>query len=178
MGISDVLERARLIGTPDDDMPSDQDISSLDEEFGTLDDLLEPDPVPAAKQPGAKSRKQRPAIVPKATAAEKRQVKDALTMMQLMIGGGIALRDKHCGPAIVDSAEAVADKAVPIIARNPTWLGWFTGSTGFLDVLGLIIALKPVLGTFWGHHVSHSIGGADGGHDQAEDFSQFTAPEL
>jgi hypothetical protein len=151
------------------DVPED-DPAPLDEPT----DLLEQDPKPAKRQGRSKSNA---SVSHKATAAEKRQIKDALTLIQLTVGGGLQFRDPHCGGAILENADNVAEKAVPIIARNPKWVEWFCGSAGWLDVFGLLMALRPVLGTFWGHHVNHSVGG-DGHGDDGTDFSQFEAPDL
>lgn len=135
-------------------------------------DLLTPDPKPR------RDRRQTTRATPakKATAQEKRQIKDALSLMLLTLGGGISLRDPHCGGAIAGSADNIAEKAVPLIARNPAWVEWFTGTTGFLDVLGLLIALREPASTIWGHHVSHTIGDEHPGG--ADDLSIFTAPSL
>jgi hypothetical protein len=81
-----------------------------------------------------------------------------------------------CGGAILENAENVAEKAVPIICRNPAWLEWFTGSAGFLDVIGLAVALRPVLMTFWGHHVSRSIAHEEEG--EPVDYSGYSAPSI
>lgn len=135
-------------------------------------DVLEPDPKPAKR-----NTKSRPAAssAHKATAAERRQIKDALTLIQLTLGGGLQFRDPHCGGAILENAENIAEKAVPIIARNPRWVEWFCGSAGWLDVFGLLMALRPVVGTFWSHHVTGSLGGES---EDAADYSGFEAPDL
>jgi hypothetical protein len=136
-------------------------------------DLLEPDPKPSRE---ARGRKMRPSTTPakKATAQEKRQIRDALSMMMLTLGGGMAFRDPVCGGAITEHADNIAEKAVPLIARNPAWVEWFCGSTGFLDILGLLIALRPVGATVWSHHVSHSTD-AGGAH---ADYTNLVAPDL
>lgn len=169
MTISDFLERARLVVSPED-----EPIDVPDDVSGLLDeDLLPPDPKPG-KSRGRKTPK---AGVPgKATAAQKRQVADALVLIQTMIGGTLQMRDPVCGHAVLDHAENVADKAVPIICRNPAWLRWFTGSTGFLDILGLAVALKPVAATVWGHHMTHTLG--DKAEEQGVDYSAYAAPSL
>lgn len=150
--------------------PSDE--ASPEELPETPVDVLEPDPKPAKRQSKSRSAA---TSAHKATAAEKRQIKDALTLMQLTLGGGLQFRDPHCGGLILENAENIADKAVPIIARNPRWVEWFCGSAGWLDVMGLLIALRPVLAGVWGHHVTGSVGGESG---DDTDFSAFEAPDL
>lgn len=154
--------------------PEDPEFDFLTGELDAeMPDVLAPDPKPAKRNAKAKPTG---GSTHKATAAEKRQIEDALNLIQLSIGGGLSFRDPHCGGAILEHHENISKKAVPIIARNPAWVAWFCGSAGWLDVFGLIMAAKPVLGAFWGHHVSRSIGGEDDG--AAADFSGFAAPDL
>ena len=173
MGIHDLIDRVRS-GDEITDIPDD--LSGLDDAEGLApeDDSLPPDPKPGKRR----ARAPRPAAALKATAAQKRQVEDALVLMQTLLGGGLALRDPICGGAITTSAEQVARSAVPIICRNPTWLAWFTGGTGFLDVVGLLIALRVPVATAWGHHVSHTIGHSHEGEAEPVDYSAFTAPSI
>lgn len=161
-----------------DDAPTD---ASADDDFLAAvdpDGPADPEPLAADPKPAKRNAKAKPTggSVHKATAAEKRQIEDALNLIQLTIGGGLSFRDPHCGGAILDHHENVSRKAVPIIARNPTWVAWFCGSAGWLDVFALIMAFKPVAGAFWGHHVSKSIGGE--GDGDGGDLSQFAAPDL
>lgn len=176
MDISGLLERARLVEPAGDEPLSaiPDDASSLDGD-GLFDDQLPPDPKPG-KTRRTRMRIPKTPSSAKPTAAQKRQVADALVLLQTLVGGGVQLRDPVCGSTILAHAENVADKAVPIICRNPAWLEWFTGSTGFLDVLGLAVALTPVLKTVWGHHVTHSIGHE--GEGEQVDYSGYSAPVI
>jgi hypothetical protein len=157
---------------------------AVPDDLSGLDDLLEPDPAPrrAADGPaqGAAAKLKRIGGAPaaKITPKQKKEITDALELIQLIVGGAVQIRDRHCGTAIVDNAENASAKALPIICRNPAWVAWFTGSAGWLDVLGLIIALKPVMSTWWGHHVTHTIGDGKGEDDDADDLSAFTAPAI
>lgn len=177
MDISGILERARLADPPSDVPVSDipDDVSGIDGSTG-FDDTLPPDPKPGKTRRSRRPRVSKPAAPVKATAAQRRQVADALVMIQSIVGGGIQLRDPICGGSIVANAEKVAEKTVPIICRNPLWLEWFTGSAGFLDVMGLAMALRPVLATAWGHHVSHTIGREEDG--EPVDYSGYSAPAI
>jgi hypothetical protein len=186
--VSDILSRAGLTSrNADDDAPDIPD-ESIPDDISSLEPLLEPDPKPKHTQESgaltsgwigsSRAKKAGGSLPPKVTAKQRSEIEDALTMIQIMVGGTLQLRDPHCGGAIVDQAETVAKKAVPIICRNPQWVSWFTSGTGWLDILGLIIALRPVVGTVWGHHVTHTIGDAEGGDGSADDLSAFTAPSL
>lgn len=150
-----------------DDMPDiPDDISELDESS----DILPPDP-PAARRT-AKTPRKAPA---KPTKAVQTQVADALTMMITLPAGVLAFRDPICGSAILDQADEVVAKLVPIVCRNPAMLRWFTEGAGYLDFFALATALFPIARTIWAHHVTHSIG-IELDEGESEDFSRYTAP--
>jgi hypothetical protein len=138
-------------------------------------DLLPPDPKPGRKARSA--GRVRPSA-PKATVTQKRTVADALTMMITMPAGIVSLRDPVCGNAVLDQAEAIVDRLVPIVCRNPAMLAWFTEGAAYMDWIALTGALAPVVKTIWSHHVTKSLEheeGTGGEHDQV-DFNAYTAP--
>jgi hypothetical protein len=138
-------------------------------------DLLPPDPKPGRKARSA--GRVRPSA-PKATVAQKRTVADALTMMITMPAGIVSLRDPVCGNAVLDQADAIVDRLVPIVCRNPAMLTWFTEGAAYMDWIALMGALAPVFKTVWSHHVTRSLEheeGTGGQLDQA-DFNAYTAP--
>lgn len=177
MDIAELLGRNRA--DSDSDLPEEFSVPDYPPSDGPDDvpetgdvDALNPDPRP--RRDARKSRKSAAVPAKKATVAQRKQIEDACSMMLLTLGGGIAFRDPHCGTAITDHADNIANKLVPIIARNPQWVDWFCGTSGWLDVMGLLIALRPVGASFWAHHVTHSIGEGV----EPVDYSQFTAPDL
>lgn len=173
MGLQDILDRARFTETPDDSAPLAVDIP---DDASAIDDILPADPKPGKAR---KTRVRPPRTMPgKATAAQKRQVEDAIEMMLSLLGGGLSFRDEICGPAITGQAKAVAKAASPIICRNPAMLAWFVGGTGFLDAMALITACWPIGQTIWQHHVTHGIGHDEDGEGQGVDYSAYAAPAL
>jgi hypothetical protein len=173
MDIAELLGRGK--SNTDSDLPEDLEVPDYpptddsDSASRSLDeDALEPDPAPR------RGKKITRTAVRKVTATQKRQIEDAVSLLLTTLGAGISFRDQHCGPALTEHADNIADKLVPIIARNPKWVEWFCGSTGFLDAMGLVIAFRPLLTTVWAHHVTHTVGeGAI-----AVDYSQYRAPDL
>lgn len=150
-----------------DDLPEiPDDASALDADG----DLLPPDP-PAARRTAKTARK--PAAKP--TRAVQTQVADALTMMITLPAGVLAFRDPLCGGAILEQADAVVAKLVPIVCRNPAMLRWFTEGAGYMDFFALATALFPIARTIWAHHVTHTIGMEEEA-DGAEDYNRYTAP--
>jgi hypothetical protein len=149
------------------DYPPSDDADASPDLYG---DLLESDPAPRRDKRALRAS----GGSKKVTVGQKRQIQDALELMLITLGGGVTFRDPHCGGVLTDHAANIAAKATPLISRNPQWVEWFTGSTGFLDVMGLLIALRPVGSSIWGHHVSHTVDTEVG----QLDLSQFTAPDL
>lgn len=150
----------------DESIDVPDDLSSLDEEG----DLLPPDP-PAARRTAKAPRK----TAPKPTKAVQNQVADALTMMITLPAGVLAFRDPICGGAVLDQADEVVAKLVPIVCRNPAMLRWFTEGAGYMDFFALATAVFPIAKTIWSHHVTHSIG-MDEEEEGGDDFGRYTAP--
>lgn len=175
MALTDLIENARgfLGNSPEGDDVEEvevpDDASELTE--GEDGDLLPPDPKPSRKGP---TKRRQP--TGKVTAAQRRGVQDALVLMMTIPGGILQMRDPLCAGVLLDNADTIAAKMVPLITRNPAALAWFIGSAApWMDWLALITALTPVVSTFWGHHVTHSIGhDVEGEH--GGDFSQYSAP--
>jgi hypothetical protein len=139
-------------------------------------DVLEADPVPAHRRPGAKKTKAKPIAAGRVTAVVKRQVRDAVYMMITMTAGMASLRDPVCGGAFLTQADAISDALVPIVCRNPGMLRWFTEGEGYLAWFALATAVGPAVGTVWSHHVTGSGHGAE--QDTQEDYSLYQAPDY
>lgn len=164
MAIENLLQKVRAgsdpAPEPDLDLSAPDDLSGLPE----AGDLLEPDPKP--------DRKRAPRVREpgrgKATAAQRRQVEDALVILMSLPAAGWSLRDPHCGQAAVDAVKPTAKALVPIVCRNPAWLSWFTSGSGWMDWLGVAIALKGLGQAVWSHHVAKTVAPApDGGGEDA-----------
>jgi len=152
--------------------PADSPADHLEPESDA--DLLPPDPKPGRKARGAP--RSRPSVA-KATVAQKRAVADALTMMITMPAGIVSLRDPVCGNAVLDQADAVVDRLVPIVCRNPALLSWFTEGAAYMDWIALMGALAPIAKTIWSHHVTRSLGHEQEDHgEHSDDFSGYPAP--
>lgn len=158
MATFDLLDRLGLSSSEpaaEDDLPDIPDDAS---ELDAPDDELPEDPKPSRKAP----KFSLPSSSGKATPAEKRQVKDALSLIVKVPAGIVSMRDPYCGGALNDQADAIVKSLVPIVCRNPAMLRWFTAANApWLDILAVITAFAPVVSTIYGHHVKHTIGGED-----------------
>jgi hypothetical protein len=173
MGV-DLLDRLGLrSGDADDgdDLDVPDDASELLED--DAEEELPKDPKPSRR----KARLSLPEGPTKATPAEKRQVKDALSLIIKAPAGLWSMRDPHCGGALHDQADAIIKASLPIICRNPAMLRWFTAANApWLDIAALVAALAPVVGTIYGHHVTHTVGAEEGAPDV--DLSAYAAPRY
>lgn len=177
MATFDLLDRLGLSSEPtpedaEDDLPDiPDDVSELDD----ADELPE-DPKPSRKKKAPFSL---PSSAPgRATPTERRQVKDALSLLIKAPAGVISMRDPYCGGALGDQADAIVKAMVPIVCRNPAMLRWFTSANApWLDILALITAFAPVVTTIYGHHVKHTIGGEEAAHG-GPDLSAYIAPSV
>lgn len=173
MAITDLLER--LSGgssvEPDElDTEIPDDASELDAE---PDDLLPPDPPPVRKS----KMRSAPAPSPKTTAGQRKTVKDAWSVLLGAPAGLIAIKDPICGGAAVDQVDALAAALTKVTCRNPAMLAWFVGDAApWMDWLAVVMAVRPIVSTVWGHHVSHSLGQEDETDDT--DYSLYTAPQF
>lgn len=178
MAVSDLVESlgfTRSQKDEDDLLDVPDDARELLDEDDELEEDLPKDPKPARK----KSRLRVPEGTVRATPAEKRQVKDALTLLIKMPASVIAIRDPVCGGAARDAADDTIKAMVPLVCRNPTMLRWFTSANApWLDYLALGSALAPVVTTVWGHHVTHTLGHDDDQGDDRVDLSAYAAPQF
>ncbi len=180
MAIADLFDRIGGTSTDDDDddlsYSAPDDLSGLDDDAQDPGDLLPRDPKPKRKNSGARFSG---GATERVTAAQKRRVADALTMLITLPGGAWALRDP-CGQALLGQRDDIVKALVPIVCRNPQMLAWFTaGGGGWMDWIALFSALQPVGAAVWSHHVKKSDpakGGraAPGGGDPI-DLTQYTA---
>lgn len=176
MGISNLIDRLNPSEMSDieDDTPEDY-ADQVPDDASALDDALPPDPKPGQRG-RTKARRAAP-VAAKVTAAQKRTVEDSIYLLMMIPGGALSLRDPHCGGAVTGNAREVARACVPIVARNPSILAWFTATGApVMDWLALLAALSPIASAFWSHHVTKSVGQDEEDEGANADYSQFTAP--
>lgn len=174
MAITDLIDRlSGSTGTDDGNQPDGPEFTAPDDLSGLDEGLdLTPDPKPARRR----TRTAIPSAAGRATAAQKKAVRDAWLMLLTPTTGLWSMRDPHCGGAAFAQREAIADAMVPIICRNPAWLRFFTsGDAAWLHYVALATALQPVGAAVFAHHVRHSVGGGDGAGGEAVDYSAYTA---
>jgi hypothetical protein len=172
-GAADLMERLGFSRPADQDDLADQvpdDARELADDVDD-DDQLPPDPKPARKR----TKVAFPETQTKVSAAEKRQVKDALGLIIGVPAGLWAMRDPYCGGALKEQTDAIIKAALPMICRHPGALRFFTSANApWLDLFGLMTALAPVAAAVYGHHVTHTVGQEEEASDA--DLSAYTAP--
>lgn len=121
------------------------------------------DPAPAwqrddGSKPGAGDDGKKP-WDPKSVSAE---VKDDIGGM-LGLAAAIVLpaaehADPHCGGALADNFDRIVEKAIPLICRSERVVKWMQAEGGgFMDWIGLGIALAPVGRAVAEHHILKTV---------------------
>jgi hypothetical protein len=162
----------------EDDIPDvPDDVSSLTDDEPEEEDLPK-DPRPARRTAKTGRGRSSGGSATKATPAERRLVKDALTLMIKGPAGFLAMKDPHCGGVALEQADAMVKAFTPIICRNATMLSWFTAAGApWLDYLAIISAVGPVAGAVWSHHVTHTVDvDQDGQEAPHADLSSYAVP--
>lgn len=94
----------------------------------------------------------------KLPTAVKKDIQDKCEFLLQLVALGWSTRDPICGGEFEDRVDQIAQKLVPIIARNATLLKWFSSEGSLPATLDLAIVLFPIAKTVVQHHVLKSIG--------------------
>lgn len=150
------LDHDDLVGKPTEDLVED------------IDDLP-PDPAP---------KKTRTAVK-RASATTVRRVRDEISVMIMLAGGTLSVRDPYCGGALNDQSEAIAAALADILATKPALLKWFEGFSGIGGYMRLFLAIKPVVEAIAAHHITRTAleETDDHGHSSLADFPPFRPGE-
>jgi len=98
-------------------------------------------------------------------------LKDKLDFLLTLIGTGWETRDPICGPEFTARSDQIAEKLIPIIARNPELLKWLTREGNVSAWLDLAITLLPIAKIAAQHHLTHTIGQEE--PNQSEQLTQY-----
>lgn len=88
----------------------------------------------------------------------QKEVQDTVEAYLAMIFTGWAMKDPVCGTVALDITPNVAEKAVPLLCRNPKIVSYLTKGNNFKDVMDFIIAVLPLVQIAYAHHLSHTVG--------------------
>lgn len=120
---------------------------------GAKDQSLK-DPNPGKGKQPITSVEQLPTLV-------KQDIQDKLDFLLTLIATGWETRDPLCGHEFSMRTSAIADKLIPIIARNPELMRWLTREGNVSVWLDLGIVLMPIGKMVVQHHMLHTIGGEE-----------------
>ena len=88
----------------------------------------------------------------------KQDIQDKLDFILSLLGVAWESKDPICGGEFSLRATKIAEKLVPIIARNETLLKFFSTSGQYSATFELAMVLWPIAKVTVQHHVTHSIG--------------------
>lgn len=85
-----------------------------------------------------------------------------------LIAIGWETRDPYCGGEFSQRTGLIAEKLVPIIAKSPELLKWFTTAGNASAWMDLFMALWPILAMVGKHHLFHSVGQPEASNEAPE----------
>ena len=88
----------------------------------------------------------------------KEDIQDKLDFVLSLLGVAWESKDPICGGEFSNRASKIAEKLVPIIARNETLLKFFSQGTQYSATFELAMVLWPVGKLAVQHHVTHTVG--------------------
>jgi hypothetical protein len=153
-----------------------------DGELGELGELAA-DPDPGYAPPALEDRifgdPDRPAR--RVSQTVRKDIRGKIAMLLVMVGGGLAARDPHCGGAVLDAIadhdtpegpqDGIATALADLVCDSPDMVKWFTSSGRYLKWFNLALAIQPVVQMGFAHHVSHSVSD----EDQGDDWGRYAA---
>jgi hypothetical protein len=101
----------------------------------------------------------------------RQDLKDKLDFVLTLVGTGWEARDPICGSEFSQRSDVIAEKLIPIIARNPELLKWLTREGTVSAWLDLAITLLPIAKIAVSHHLTHTIGQEP--ENQTEQLTQY-----
>ena len=110
----------------------------------------------------------------KPSARIQREVQDTIEAYLGVIATGWAIKDPLCGNVLADVTPNIAEKAVPLLARNPVIVKYLTKSSNFKEIMDLALAILPLIQVVYAHHMSHTI--SVGQHEeQVQNYNDYVA---
>jgi hypothetical protein len=88
----------------------------------------------------------------------KADIQDKLDFVLSLMGVAWEAKDPYCGGEFSSRATRIAEKLVPLIARNETLLSFFSTGTKYSATFELAIVLWPVAKMTVQHHITHTVG--------------------
>lgn len=118
------------------------------------------DPDPSwMRDDGKKPEEPKKRFDPKSVPAEVRDdIGGALGLAATVLLPPVERADPHCGGAVSDNFDRIIEKAIPLICRSERIVSWMQAEGGgFMDWLGLAIALGPVAKAVAEHHIVKTV---------------------
>jgi hypothetical protein len=93
----------------------------------------------------------------KVTKAVQQDIEGKLTLLLSVPVMAWETADPYCGGAAADRLERMIQTAVPLICQSPDAVKMFTRGTTWMLWLEFLVAIAPVGGAVYQHHVAHTV---------------------
>lgn len=122
-------------------------------------------------RPAGSEKKTAPTFVgDRLPANVKKDIQEKCEFLLTILGMTWQSRDPICGTEFADRSDQIAEKLVPLIARNATLLKWFSSEGSLPATLDLAMVLFPIAKTVAQHHIFKSIGHEEIGETVPNNF--------
>ena len=135
----------------------------------------DPEPARLSEKPRSAPREREQRTVP---TSVRDDLMGALGLIGAIVLPPVMRADPHCGGALADNWERIAEATVPLLCRSTAVVEWMTSASGLRDWIGLAIALSPVGTAILQHHVTKTVRleeTEDGPQPVQEDWSAYPA---
>lgn len=109
------------------------------------------------------------------TAKVKAEMQESLEAYLSLAAGMWAMSDPLCGNVAMNQSKVIAERLVPLLARNQTAVRYFRSSSTFKDTLDLILVLAPVAQMIGRHHLFHTVSINPQGEQEQVNYNAFVA---
>jgi hypothetical protein len=94
----------------------------------------------------------------KLPANVQKDIEEKCEFLLIIFGATWESRDPICGAEFMERTDKIAEKLVPLIAKNAKLLKFFTAESGVSNAIELAIVLAPIATSVVKHHVFKTIG--------------------
>ena len=109
-----------------------------------------PDPDPS--DTGSRTNYQR-----RVSARIQKEIQETVEAYIGIFSTGWALKDPVCGNVALEITPNIAEKAVPLLCRNPKIVSYLSKGNNFKDIMDFVLAILPLIQVVYAHHMSHTI---------------------
>ena len=91
------------------------------------------------------------------SAKIEKEIQETVEAYVGMLATMWSFNDPICGDVALSITPNIAEKAVPLLARNPKIVSYLTKGNSFKEIMDFMIAIAPLVKVAYAHHFSKTI---------------------